>query len=582
VAKSVDLLIRVLTDTAKAQQGMSATEKTVGRTVKTIAGIAGAIGGAMAVDKVVEFGKATMESASRTQQAMGAVDSVFGKSAGQIRKWSDESASAVGLSKSQYGELASVIGAQLKNLGVPLDQVASKTNDLVKMGADLAATYGGTTAQAVEALGSALRGETDPIERYGISIKQATIEAKVGKKNLKGMTQAQQTQAKTAALLALVTEQAGGAMGQFARESDSAAGAQQIATAQWEDAKSAIGTALLPLVSKLASVLGGMAGFIKDNSTAFLILVGVLGAVAGAIATVSAATSVYEAIVLVVGAESAAAWAAALWPILLVVAAVAAVIAILVVLWNKFPPFRNAVIAVWNGIRAAAVAVANWVRTAWQAIWPAISVALRVFATLFRVQFTIISTTVRLVAAIIGAVFRVAFGVIRAVATPVIAILRAGFNAIRPMVVAVASALRGPLGSALSFIGSAARAAGSVLSSAFSGFLSFIRTITGAVESLIGALNRIKVPKISLPKIPGLGRSVPAGTTAVAAPGGTFRASPLIDGRVGGTTSTRSGAVVINITGAIDPESTARQIRRILDAHDRRMATTGVLRTGTV
>jgi hypothetical protein len=32
-----------------------------------------------------------------------------------------------------------------------------------------------------------------------------------------------------------------------------------------------------------------------------------------------------------------------------------------------------------------------------------------------------------------------------------------------------------------------------------------------------------------------------------------------------------SGGIVINITGAIDPEATARQVRRLLGGHDRRM-----------
>lgn len=571
MARSIEMVVKIITDTAKAQEGLQAAEKSTGRMVKTMAGVAGAVAGAMVVDKVVAFGRASMDAASATQQAMGALDSVFGDNAAQVKAWSDTSATAVGLSKSAYGELASVIGAQLKNMGVPIDQVASKTNDLVKMGADLAATYGGTTAQAVEALGSALRGETDPIERYGISIKQADIAARQAKDGTKDLTGAAGKAAKTNALLAMVTEQAGGAMGQFARESDSAAGAQQIANAQWEDAKSAIGTALLPMVSALAGVLSSMAGFVKDNSTVFLILVGVLGAAAVALSVLSTATTVYTAVVTIAGEATAKAWLAALGPIGLVIAAVLAVVAVVIFLWNKFPPFRNAVISVWNAIRGAAVAVANWVKGAWAAVWPALSVGIRFIAAMFRAQFTIISTVVRLAAAILGAVFRVGFGIVRAVAAPAIALIRAGMGLILPVIRSVASALSGPLAAAFRVVGSVASAAGRVLSGAFSGLLSFIRTITGAVESLISALNRIKVPKISLPKIPGLSAaSAPAPAVA-----GTAR-------RGAAPTAASSGGVVINISGAIDPESTARQIRRILDAHDRRMAAGATLKAGTV
>jgi phage-related protein len=578
VAKSVDLVVKIITDTAQATKGLDQTEKTMGRVGKAALGVAGAVAGAMIVDKVVAFGKSAMQAASDTQQAMGAVDSVFGKSADQIKAWSDTSATAVGLSKSQYGQMASVIGAQLKNLGVPFDKVAQQTNDLIKMGADLAATYGGTTAQAVEALSAALRGETDPIERYGISIKQATIEAKVGKDKLKAMTIQQQKAAKTAALLALTTEQAGGAIGQFARESDTAAGSQQIATAQWQDAKSAIGTALLPVVSKLAVVMGGLAGILKEHSTLVLILVGAVGAFAVAMTVLSAATTVYTAVVTIAGQAAAKAWLAALGPIGLVIAAVLAVVAVIIFLWNKFPPFRNAVIAVWNSIRAAASAVAAWVQSVWAAIWPPLSVAVRVFGTLFKVQFALIQAVVRLAAALIGAVFRVAFGVVRAVASPVIALIAAGFRALAPVINSIANALRGPLASAFRWVGSAASAAGRVLSGAFSGFLSFINTITGAVNSLISALNRIKVPKISLPKIPGLSAAAASPAAAAVSPtgvGARLAAAPVGTRAVGGPT--------IIIQGAVDPEATARQIRRLIGNHDRRVGLTGTaLRTGAV
>ena len=56
--------------------------------------------------------------------------------------------------------------ALLKNKGLITSR--QKTLDLVKIGADLSATYGGTAKDAIEALNAAMRGESDPIERYGI------------------------------------------------------------------------------------------------------------------------------------------------------------------------------------------------------------------------------------------------------------------------------------------------------------------------------------------------------------------------------------------------------------------------------
>ena len=64
-------------------------------------------------------------------------------------------------------------------------------------------------------------------------------------------------EAKTAAqaqtVLALATEQAAGANGQFAREADTAEGAAQRSAAQYENAKAAIGQGLLPVMTTSGS-----------------------------------------------------------------------------------------------------------------------------------------------------------------------------------------------------------------------------------------------------------------------------------------------------------------------------------------
>jgi hypothetical protein len=108
---------------------------------------------------------------------------------------------------------------------------------------------------------------------------------------------------------------------------------------------------------------------------------------------------------------------------------------------------------------------------------------------------------------------------------------------------------------------------------------SAIEHVVDAIKSLIGWFGKIKVPKISLPKIPGFnsasGQSVAAPVSAAAARG--------LGAPTASTRAASSAGVHIVIQGAIDPESTARQVRRILAAHDRRMGTSGAgLRAGTV
>jgi len=290
--------------------------------------------GALAV-----MGTAAVNSASDLQQATGAVESVFGAYADEVKKFAADAATNVGLAESQYSQLASVLGAQLKNMGIPMEDVAGQTDDLIGLGADLAATFGGTTADAVSALSSLMRGERDPIEQFGVSIKQADIDAQKAAMGLAGLTGEADKNADTTATLALLYQQTADAAGQFAEESGTLAGQQQIANASWESAVATLGTALLPAVTAVSTAFAGFATWVQENSTLVLVLAGVIGGLAAAILIVNVALSAYQAIALI---ATAAQWlwnvAMAANPIGLVVIAIGLLIAIIIVMivyWDE-------------------------------------------------------------------------------------------------------------------------------------------------------------------------------------------------------------------------------------------------------
>jgi len=206
---------------------------------------------ALSVAAVGSFVKGAIDAAGDLEQSVGAVDSVFRDSAGSIHDWAQTSAEAVGLSADAYSSSASVIGAMLTNYGVASDKVAASTNDLIRYGADLSAMFGGTTEEAVSALGAALRGEADPAERFGLSLSKAKVEAHMAATGIKSSTEA---------TLDLIKTQitASGAMGQFAREGDTLQGAQQRLAAGWTNIQASIGQLFLPAAASAVGALSGM------------------------------------------------------------------------------------------------------------------------------------------------------------------------------------------------------------------------------------------------------------------------------------------------------------------------------------
>lgn len=250
MGRPATLRIDILADASKASREMDGFGGKVGK-FGAVAGAAVA-GAAIAVGA---FALKAVGAASDVQQAYGAADQIFGQFAGNVKRNAEGAARSVGLSQSSYTDLANVIGSQLKNAGTAMDQLAPKTDSLIGLGADLAATFGGTTADAVAAVSSLLKGERDPIERYGVSIKAADVSARMAAMGLSGLTGEAAKQAEAQATLALLTEQTSAAQGQFARESGSVAGQQQQLGAIWENLKATVGSGLLPVLTQAGAFM---------------------------------------------------------------------------------------------------------------------------------------------------------------------------------------------------------------------------------------------------------------------------------------------------------------------------------------
>ena len=215
------------------------------------AGIAAgaAVGGAA----LLALGKSSFDAASDLQQSTGAIDSVFGDWALDIEQSAQAAAGAVGLPTAAYENLAAVLGSQLKGAGMNIGDVTGKTQDLIGMGADLAATFGGETSDAVEALSSVLKGETDPIERYGVSIKQSDINARLAAQGQDKLTGTALKRPPPTLRWRWSPSRPRTPRGAFARESDTAAGAQQRLSAKLENLQAKLGEKLLPVFTKVAT-----------------------------------------------------------------------------------------------------------------------------------------------------------------------------------------------------------------------------------------------------------------------------------------------------------------------------------------
>lgn len=270
--KTAILAVKIISDASSAKRGLADIGKATGKASGAMGKLGAAAKAGMLAAGAAIAGLAVtgIKAAADLEQSVGAVDTVFKGNADQMHAWADQAATSVGLTKNEYNELATVLGTQLKNGGTSMDQLGTKTNELVELGADLASMFGGTTADAVGALSSALKGERDPIERYGVSLKQTQIDAKAAAMGFEKVGGSLSNEAQQAATLALIMEQTSDAHGNFAKEADTVQGQMQRLKATWGNFTADIGTALLPIVNEVLGVLSGtVMPAVKEFGNAF-------------------------------------------------------------------------------------------------------------------------------------------------------------------------------------------------------------------------------------------------------------------------------------------------------------------------
>ena len=455
--------------TGDARDAIKAINQTTGemmtlqqKTSSAVSGIASAIGSSAIVAKIGEIGKAAIDAAANLEQSIGGVDTVFKQNASQVHQWAQSAAQDLGLSQNSYNELATVIGSQLKNAGMSMDDTASKTNELITLGADLSSMFGGTTTQAVEALSSALKGEMDPIEAYGVSLNDATLQAQAASMGIEDLYKAGDRNAKMQAILAAITAQTADATGNFAREADTAQGQQQRLNAMWENAQASLGQALLPVVTQVTQKLTEMVSWVQQNASWLTPLATVLGVVAAAIIGVNAAMSAYAAVAAIVAVAQGAVNVAFL-PVIAIIAAIAVAVI--------------ALAANWDTVKNAAGVAAQWISDRWNELCAWFQGAWNGIVGFFQVIWSNIQSAASSAGSAVSGAWNSAVSAVQGAWNGIVGFFQNIWNGITSGVQSVVTK-----------IGNAFNNAVNAIRNAFNGVVSFVQGIWDTISGIIGSI----------------------------------------------------------------------------------------------
>ena len=328
-----------------------------------------------------------VESAAAVKAETAAFDQTFGDFAGTATAAIGRVADSSGILQTRLNTLGSKIYAFARSSGGDVDQSMSLMERALQAAADSAAYYDTSVEQATESLQSFLKGNYANDAALGLSATETTRNAAAmelfGRK-FNDLTEIQ----KQETLLKMVedSQRLSGAMGQAAREADGWEYVQGNLAETWRQFQANVGAPVLenlvPIIQNITKAfqgwmssvdwdsftadVNGFVNAIMDNGDTIISIIAGIGAGFVAWNVASIVNGVVQAIkAFQIANEGATAAQAALNlvmnanPIGIVITAIAALVAALITLWNTNEDFRNAVISIWNNVKAVVLDIAG-------------------------------------------------------------------------------------------------------------------------------------------------------------------------------------------------------------------------------
>jgi len=238
--------------TTFSDSGLAAANKKISAFGKEFPGIGLAIAGVTAaIGAVGVAAYSAVQKASNLNEQISKAGVIFGQSSKEVENFARTANRTLGLSTTAALNAASTFATFGKAAGLAGRDLVTFSTDFVTLASDLASFNNTSVDQAINAIGSALRGESEPLRAYGVLLNDATLKAAAMELSIYSGSGALGQQAKILAAQRVIYKQTGDAQGDFGRTSGGLANQQKILSATLENVQTNLGTALLPLFIKV-------------------------------------------------------------------------------------------------------------------------------------------------------------------------------------------------------------------------------------------------------------------------------------------------------------------------------------------
>ena len=232
----------------QAGRKFSSTESDCGKLVRTLRGLATAV-------VASSFLRGSVSNAMAMESAVQSLDFTLGKSADGFMEWAEDNAASMNMSKREVLEYGRTYSNLVSSMTDDTEQMSMATQALINASAVIASRTGRTTQDVMERIRSGLLGNTEAIEDLGVYANVSMIESTEAFKRIAGDRSWQQLSYKTQQQIRLfsILEQTQNKYGTVTMRNTASSVANMSAV--WDDFKTNIGQALIPMVTSVLPVM---------------------------------------------------------------------------------------------------------------------------------------------------------------------------------------------------------------------------------------------------------------------------------------------------------------------------------------
>jgi hypothetical protein len=234
-----------------------------------------------------------IKSASDFEESLNRFNAVFKGNAAAAKAFAEDYGEAVGRSDKQMLDSLATFQSFFVGLGKGADEASNLSKELAKASIDFASFNNLSDEEAMERFLSAMSGSSEVLRPFGVDISAAALK-------LRGITTASTEAEKAAARYAIIVETMTkqGSMGDALTTAGSYANQLKALNAEFDNAKVALGNAVLPLINDMVKqvvpLVKLLAAWIEENKElvkGIFIAVVVVGSFGAALVIIGTALS---------------------------------------------------------------------------------------------------------------------------------------------------------------------------------------------------------------------------------------------------------------------------------------------------